>query len=168
MKLLFASIMVLTLAAMVVGVAVNAAPTADVAATVTPQLIAVSVGDGSVDYGTLATNVTKSTLDLSDTQVVTNTGNVNVDLAVKSSDAIGGNAWNLALTNASQDEFTHEFSSNDGGAWASFNVVNATYTSLVTNVAVTQNLDLRIKTPTSVTDSAQKTITVTVLASAAS
>lgn len=96
---------------------------------------------------------------------MTNDGNVDVNLEVKSSDAIGGTDWNLAATNAALDEFTHEFAP-DGSTWVAFSVVNDTYTSLAGPVTTTQNLDLRIKTPTSVSDNAQKTITVTVLATA--
>lgn len=168
-KRFFVSIMVLAVAATVVGVAAQAADTADVSATVTAELITISVDNGSVAYGVLPVDTNADTVDLSQTQVVSNDGNVNVDLEVRSSDAVGGNDWNLAASNASLDEFTHEFSSNDGTSWASFNVVNATYTSLASNIAATvgtQNLDLRIKTPTSVTDNTLKTITVTVLATA--
>ena len=167
-KQFLASITVLALVGFIVGVSVDAADTADVTATVTAQLISVSVLDGSVAYGILPVNTNQDTVTLIDTQVVTNDGNVDVDLSVKSSDAVGGIAWNLAATNASLDEFTHEFSSDDGGNYAGFNVDNITYASLVTGVspAGTQNLDLRIKTPASVTDNALKTITVTVLATA--
>lgn len=163
---LIASIAVFSLLALVALPAI-AATTADVSATVTAQLVAVSVSNGNVAYGVLDVNTNANTVDLSQTQVVTNDGNVDVNLEVKSSDAIGGIDWNLAATNAALDEFTHEFSSNGGGAWTAFSVVNATYTSLAGPVTTTQNLDLRIKTPTSVSDNVQKTITITVLATEA-
>jgi len=166
MKSLIVSITILSLAGMMVVVGVGAAPEANVSATVTAELITISTTDGAVDYGVLPVNTNENTVDLSDTQVVTNDGNVNVDLSVKSSDAVGGTDWNLVATVGSLDEFTHEFSSDDGSTYTGFNVVNATYTSLVADVVPTgtQNLDLRIKTPTSVTDNVVKTITVTVLA----
>ena len=168
MKSLIASIMILGLVGMVVGTVTQADESATVAATVTAQLITISVADGSVDYGILPVDTNQDTVILNDTQVVTNNGNVNVDLEVKSSDAIGGTQWNLAATNAAQEEFTHEYSSNSGTNWATFNVDNTTYAAIVASVVAggTQNLDLRIKTPTSVADNALKTITVTVLATA--
>jgi len=169
MKSLIASIAIVGLVGLVVGVGTQADTTADVSATVTAELISVSVLDGSVAYGILPVNASEDTISLTDTQVVTNDSNVPADLAVKSSDAVGGVNWNLVAATGSLDEFTHEYSSNDGGAWATFNVDNTTYAALATNVAVdgTQNLDLRIGTPSSVSDQdVQKTITVTVLATA--
>ena len=168
MKSLIASIAILGVVGLAVGTGAGAASTATVAATVTAELISVSVVDGSVAYGILSVDTNEDTVALSQTQVVTNDSNVTADLDVKSSDAVGGTDWDLVAAVGSLDEFTHEFSSNGGGAWTSFNVNNAVYTSLTTNVAAagTQNLDLRIKTPTSVTDNDEKTITVTVLASA--
>ncbi len=166
-KQLIASICILGLLGMAVGVVATAATTADVSATVTAELISVSVSNGSVTYGILPLNTSKNTVTLTQTQVVTNNSNVAVDLEVKSSDAVGGTQWNLAATNASLDEFTHEFAP-DGSTWTGFNVDNSTYVTLgAGNIAAsggTQNLDLRIKTPTSVTDNVEKTITVTVLA----
>jgi len=169
-KSFLASVAVLALVGMAVGV-VTAQGTdeASVAATVTAELVTISVANGSVAYGVLPVNTNQDTVTLGQTQVVTNDGNVAVDLEVKSSDAVGGTNWDLAATNASLDDFTHEFSSNDGGAWTLFSTNNDTYTSFAGPIATSgnQNLDLRIKTPTSVTDTdVEKTITVTVLATA--
>jgi len=163
MKSLIASIAIVSVVGAGVFAAAGAADTANVAATVTAELISITVADGSVAYGTLAVSTNADTVTLSQTQVVTNGGNVNVDLDVKSSDAAGGTPWNLVAAVGSLDEFTHEFAP-DGSTWASFNVDNDVYTSLATSVTTTQNLDLRIKTPTSITDGTEKTITITVLA----
>ncbi|MBZ9572462.1 hypothetical protein KJA15_03970 [Patescibacteria group bacterium] len=168
-KQFIATICILGLVGMVVGVGVLADGTETVTATVTAELITISLLDGAVDYGILPINDSEDTTPsgLDDTQVVTNNSNVAVDLGVKSSDAVGGTPWNLVVATGSIDEFTHEFAP-DGSTWATFNVDNTTYTSLTTNVAVngTQDLDLRIGTPTSVSDNVLKTITVTVLATA--
>ena len=165
-KSLIASIAILGVAGLAIGTGAGAATEASVSATVTAELISVSVADGSVAYGILPVNTSADTVTLTQTQVVTNDSNVAADLDVKSSDAVGGTDWNLVAT-AGADAFTHEFSP-DGTNWTTFNVVNATYTSLATNVAAgdPQNLDLRIGTPTSVSDNDLKTITVTVLATA--
>ena len=163
MKSLIASIAILGVAGLAVGTGAGADTTAEVSATVTAELITISVADGSVEYGIVPIDTLKTV----QTQVVTNNSNVAVDLDVKSSNAIGGTQWTLAATNAALDEFTHE-SSPDGSTWTAFNVDNTTLTSLATNVAAdggVQDLDLRIKTPLTVTDNIEKTITVTVQAS---
>ena len=121
--------------------------------------------DGIVAYGILGQNVQKSTIDLTDTQTVKNDGNVPEDFSIKTSVATGGTGWTLG-SSAGTNIFVHEFSSNGGGAWTKF-ITADTYsaTLLATNVAVngTQNFDLRITSPTS-SDSVQKSITITILA----
>ncbi|MCH7752539.1 MAG: hypothetical protein IH898_10350, partial [Planctomycetes bacterium] len=99
----------------------------------------------------------------------TNYGNVSVNLGIRSSDAAsGGTDWNLAGT-AGADEFTHEFSTDAGTSWTAFNTDNSTYSTLASDVAASGNetFDLRIGTPTSSTDSAEHTVTVTVQATEA-
>ncbi len=146
-----------------------AATTADVSATVTSQLISVTVADGSVAYGVLNADTNQDTVTLSDTQTATNNGNVPENFSIRSSDATsGGTNWNLAASTGT-DEFTHEFSIDSGSNWIAFNVDNITYSSMSSSVAAsggTDNFDLRIKTPVSSTDNDEHTITVTVLATA--
>ena len=169
-KQFLASVMVLALAATVVGVGVNADSTADVSATVTAQLVSVSItSDGVVAYGTLPLNTTKDTIALTDTQTATNNGNVTVDLGIRSSDAVGDTNWNLAAS-ADTDVFTHEFSINSGGLWTHFSADNNTYSTLVNTVTAGngQTFDLRIGTPTASTDSVEHTVTVTVQATLSS
>jgi len=166
MKKIIAGISVFTLLAF--AFPVQSAGTADVTATVTAELISVSVDDGSVAYGALPLNTSEDTVTLTDTQTATNDGNVNVDLGVRSSDAASaGTPWNLAAS-AGVDAFTHEFSTNSGSTWTDFNADNATYSSIATGVASTgtQDFDLQVGTPTSSTDTVEHTITVTVQATA--
>ena len=107
-----ATIAILALVGLVVGVGVSASKhEASVSATVTAQLITISVSTGDVAYGILPVDTNADTVALNQTQFVTNGGNVNVDLEVKSSDAAGGIPWNLAASTGA-DAFTHEFSSN--------------------------------------------------------
>ena len=165
-KQFIATLCILAVVGVGVGVGAQGANEAPVSATVTAELITISVASGSVTYGILPTDTNEDTVSLSQTQVVTNDSNVAVDLEVKSSDAAGGTPWNLAATNEALDEFTHEFAP-DGSTWAMFDVNNDIYTSLAGNIAAstgTQDLDLKIKTPSSVSDNTQKTIIVTVLA----
>src|SRR3989344_3246183 len=104
MKGLIASITVLSLVGAVAAIGVGAADTASVAATVTAQLVSVSVSDGTVDYGILATSTSKDTVGVQ-TQTATNNSNVTAKLDIKSSDAVGGTPCNLAGV-AAPDVFT--------------------------------------------------------------
>ena len=167
-KQFFASVMVLVLAAMVVGVGVNADTEAIVSATVTAELVSVSItSDGTVSYGTLALSTTKDTVALGQTQTATNSGNVTANFNIRSSDAIssGGTDWNLAAS-AGTNDFTHEFSVDGDSNWIAFDVVNANYSTLENSVLAsgTTDFDLRIGTPVVSTDSVEHTVTVTVQA----
>jgi len=171
MKSLIATICILGLVGMVAGVAVKADET--VTATVTPQVISVSVSDGSVSYGILSADTNEDTTSsgVDNTQIATNDGNVPEKFSVKSSDATStGTNWELAASTGT-DDFMHEFCTlNCDGSptWVDFNVDNTTYVTLVDSIAVSanQDFDLRIKTPTASTDSLEHSITVTVLAEA--
>ena len=131
----------------------------------TPAVVSVVITtDGSVPYGIVVSSSTKSTVDLSDTQIVKNDGNLAEDFTIKTSVATGGTQWSLGSAPGA-NTFVHEFSTNGGGAWTKFTTADS-YQAFVTNIAAngTQNLDLRITTPSSSTDSQQKSITVTILA----
>lgn len=177
MKSLIASITILGLVGMVVGVAVKGAGTGTVAATVTPQLIAVSVSDGNVSYGVLnysasaGSPTTEDTVTLGETQVITNDGNVNQNFAVKSSDAIkstGTIDWDLVLAvDIDTDDYCHQYSTDAGTSWTDFPINNGYTADIITGIAPagTDDLDLQILMPTGSTDiDDTKTITVTVLA----
>lgn len=173
MKSLIATILILGLVGMVVGVAVQGAGTAPVSATVTPKLLTVSVSDGAVVYGILGASATKNTalynantnlngMTPADTQTATNGSNVPVALNIKSSDAVGGITWELAAA-AGSDAFVHEFKGGDAAAWTQLPVDNVSYATLDANpAAASVAFDLQITTPTFTTDYVLKTITVTV------
>lgn len=176
MKSTIATIAILALIGLGVSMAASAANTANVSATVTAELITIVVADGVVDYGILPISTIKNTTTGTNggadgTQTVTNNSNVIVNLDVKSSDAVGGTQWNLAGS-IGADAFTHKFcvtTCNSSPTWIAFNANNTTYVSLATNIAAssgTQDFDLEIGTPSSVSDNTLKTITVTVLATA--
>ncbi len=131
----------------------------------TPAVVSVTItSDGTVSYGTLAASGTKSTIELGDTQIVKNDGNLAEDFTIKTSVATGGTQWSLGSV-PGVNTFVHEFSTNGGGGWTKFTTADS-YQSFVSNIAAngTQNLDLRITLPTSSTDSQQKSITITILA----
>lgn len=117
--------------------------------------------DGNISYGNLSGSESKSTLDLTDTQTVSNTGNVAIDLNIKTTQPSG---WTLGAT-PGVDAFTHEFSINGGSNWTLFTTADS-YQTLSTGIAVsgTQNFDLRITAPSSSTSGDQKNITITIQA----
>ena len=120
--------------------------------------------DGTVAYGTLDNNTSKSTIELSDSQIAQNDGNITEDFNIKTSTAIGGTGWTLGASPGS-DIFKHEFSTNAGSNWTTFTTADV-YQTLATGVAVsgTKTIDLRLTSPNPATDGVQKTITITVQA----
>lgn len=71
------------LAAVFLTSPVYAADNATVNATVTLQHVSISVDDGAIHYGVMSLNSSAHTVDLTDTQTVTNEGNVAVDILIK-------------------------------------------------------------------------------------
>ena len=146
-----------------------AAETGEVTATVTPQLVSLTITtDGSVAYGTLASNASQNTVSLGETQTVQNNGNVNEDFRIKSSDAVSaGTDWDLAATTG-VDQYVHQFSIDSGVVYGDFPVDNEVTALLVSPVPAnsSQSFDLKITTPTESTNTDVHEITVTVVASA--
>ncbi len=170
-KQFIASLCVLAVVGMAVGVGVKGADIVD--CTVTPKLIAVSVGDGSVDYGVLSFgNDTNDTLDGTavETQTITNDSNVSADIDLKSTDATGTTPWELVSAMPGSEEFRHQYDI-DGTAgfavWEDFPTDN-NYT--ITPVATltkfggaddSATLDLNIVMPSSSSDMSDHSITIT-------
>jgi hypothetical protein len=152
-------------ALLLAGVPAEAGTTATVAATVTTQNISLSVADGTVTYGTLSSNATKSTIaaDLNDTQVATNNGNVAEDFNVKGQNSAG---WTLGASAAS-DQYVHKFcTATCASPPTNFAALTTSYAALASNVATsgTQNMDLQITTPNPSTQFTQQSVDVTVQA----
>lgn len=159
--------------ALVPAASALAATTGTVAATVTPQNISVAVTDGAVAYGTLDLSTSKDTTSggVNDTQTATNDGNVAEDFNVSSSNATGGTAWTLAGT-IGADQYKHSFCTTGSGTpdpcdtGPTWTAMSTSYAALGSNIAAagTKKFDLKIDTPSSVSDYVQKSITVTVQA----
>ena len=173
MKLLIASIAILGVLGLAVGMAVQADEI--VTATVTPQIIAVTVTDGSVDYGILAAAGTADTNTLSsEEQTITNNSNVSADIQIKSGDAIsGGTDWELVASGSvGTDTFGHQYDINDSASWTDFPTDNSYTASPVVTLDASggadndATLDLKILMPLIITDTAPHSIDVTVLATA--
>jgi len=137
------------------------------------DIISITIENNSFDYGTLplspnpANPVKKSTVDLGKTPVIENTGNVAVDLAVKSGDAEGDTTpWNLiAADSIFSNNYCHQYST-DSTSWYDFPTDNGYSETVVTGLSVndTAVLDLQILMPTYSTDTTEKSITVTIMA----
>jgi hypothetical protein len=152
---------VLGLAGMLVAYSVAlAASTATVAATVTVQNISLSVVDGSIAYGTLGSNTTKSTCtsELNDLQTITNDGNVAETFNIKGQNS--GN-WTLAAT-AATDQYVHKFATSTCTTWSGGTALTTSYATAATNVAAsgTVNLNLQINTPNPSTVFTQQSVDV--------
>lgn len=142
-----------------------AASTATVSATVTVQNVSVSVADGTITYGTLGQNATKSTIaaDLNDTQTATNNGNIAEDLNIKGQNSAD---WTLGGT-AGSDQYIHRFcTATCGSPTTNYTALTTNYQTLATSVAAsgTQTFELHINTPNPSTVFTQQSVDVTVQA----
>lgn len=140
-----------------------AADTANVSTTVTVQNVSVSASDGSISYGTLSTNSTANTVTLSDTQTITNDGNVTSTINVRGANTT---AWTLA-SSAGADQYIHRWcKATCGSPPTNYTALTTSYATLqaAVSAAGTVSLDLQITTPTSSSSYTQQTATVTVQA----
>lgn len=142
-----------------------AAPTGTVTATVTTQNISVAVSDGTISYGVLGMNATRSTIaaDLNDLQTATNDGNVAEDFNIRGQNSLG---WTLAGA-AGVDQYVHRFCvATCGTPPTNFTALTTSYQVLANSRAVlaTQTFDLQINTPTTSTVYTQQSVDVTVQA----
>jgi len=141
-----------------------AATTAAVTATVTVQNISVSVADGTVAYGSLATNSSAGT-NGTDTQTATNNGNVAEDFTIKGQNSAN---WTLDSTNSTTDHYIHRFcTSSCASPPTSYTALTTSFQSLGSgNVAAngTQTFDLYITTPQTSSVFTQQSVDITVQA----
>lgn len=150
------------------GPGVNAATTATVTATVTVQNISVSVSDGSIAYGTMQSNTSKSTLpaEANDMQTATNNGNVTETLNIKGQSSVN---WTLANT-AGSDQYLHKFCNDTDNDCTTpptnYTVLSTNYQTLDTGIAQSGTVDfqLQITTPNPSTVYTQQSVDVTVQA----
>lgn len=144
---------------------VDAANTGTVSATVTAQNVSVTVTDGSIAYGILAVNTSKSTTvaDLNDLQTATNNGNVVEDFNIKGADSA---AWTLAAAPGAE-QYTHRFCTTTCTTPPTgYTALTLNYQTLGTSIATsgTKTFDLQISTPTSTADFTPQNVNVIVQA----
>ncbi len=124
--------------------------------------------DGAVAFGTQALDSTNDTTSsgINDVETISvDSGPANLDVS-SSTFSDGSNTWSLGSTANGADQVFWEFSP-DTTAWSTFAAADTNY-SLATNVAQgsTQNLYLRLTTPTTTSSYNQHSSTITITASA--
>jgi hypothetical protein len=137
---------------------------------ITYAVVSVTVADGTIAYGTLATNTSKDTASggLNDTQVATNAGDVAEDFNIKGQDSTN---WTLAGS-AGSEQYVQAWCTTGSGspdpcdASPTWTALTTSYQSLATNIAVagTKRFDLKITTPTATAITSQQSVDVTVQA----
>lgn len=148
-----------------------AASTGTVAATVTAQNVSITVGDGTIAYGTMATNASKSTVfaDLNDAQAATNSGNVTEDFYIKGSNSAN---WTLDTANSTTDHYIHKYcKASDINCLAPATNYTALTTSdqvLATGVAASgfKKFELQLTTPQTSSVFTSQSVDVTITAAA--
>lgn len=140
--------------------------------TWTPSSISISVEDGSVSYGIMVEDSSRSTLsgDLNDTQTVTNNGDVVVNLDIKGQNATGGGCtWTLSSTNGN-NQYIHQFCNDTDNNCSSpptnYSALTSSYQTLKTGLAVDGTIDfhLRLTTPTETSCYGQQSVDVMIQA----
>ena len=121
-------------------------------------VISVSVADGIVQYGTVASQ--KDTLNLSDTQQAMNDGGATEKFNIRGQNT--GCPWTLESA-AGNEQYVHEVSTNSGSSWFA---LSASYETFYSGVAVsaTKDFDLRITVPDTTACYGQQQVDVTVQA----
>ena len=143
-----------------VGVTFGGSPFTPVGAVVSVEITT----NGVVNYGFVGNAQSKSSIDVSATQNINNNGNVDIELDIRTSNATEGITWTLG-SDAGEDIFVHEFSTNSGDTWTKFTTPNS-YQAFLNYLAPDsgQDFDFRITVPTISSDHEQKYINVTILA----
>jgi hypothetical protein len=152
-----------------------------VTCTVSAVLVSLTVSPGSVDYGALPLQATRNTallnqwsnplgMEIPQTQTITNTGTVQEDFRIKTSNAVGAANWTLHPTTLGADTFMHAWKW-DNTPYTGLDVITFTQWTAANTYVVSgfdvppgeqRYLELQIGMPTSVTDYGAHNITVTV------
>lgn len=143
-----------------------ASDSAMVVATVVLENISVSVSDGTINYGTLPLNSSANTITLTDTQTITNEGNITIDILIKGQDSANWTLGNSGDTN----QYAHHFcnASESDCDTPTTNYLNLTTNNLTLDSGIVPNdeinLDLHITTPTTSTFFTEQNVDVIITA----
>lgn len=137
------------------------------------SIISITVADGSIEYGLIPLNSSRSTLssDLDDQQTVTNDGNATIDINIRGQHSTGsGCSWNIAASPGA-DQYAHTFCNSTSNSCTSpptnFNPLDdSDYVELASEIEEDSSVDfhLRLLSPTSVTCHDEQTVNVTLQA----
>lgn len=168
MKSLIASICILGMVGAVIGITVWAAEDT-ITCSVTARNIAISVTDGTIDYGNVDLSSSTSTLPtaIDDAQTASNDGSA-AQISVKTSDATPPTGWtSVESFNGSNDEFIHSFTTTTSPTWQVITEAGE-YETASSTVESGGTLDFyfQIETDNAYTDYTAKSITITVQAAA--
>ena len=178
-KKFLAIVGIFSLAALSFGLAAIGATSASVTATVTPQIVSITVTDGTVDYGVLDTSETANTITLTQSQTITNGSNVSANVSLRSSDAYvvpDTTDWALAgATGSNAYIHSYDIDAPVTPVWTALpfdGTFNNTYTGSVVTLTESAGgdpsatLDLKIDMPTTISNTAAHSVNVTALATA--
>lgn len=134
------------------------------------SVVSVSVSDGNVSYGTLATGSSQDTTSggLDDTQTASNDGTTAEDFNIKGQDSAN---WTLAGSPGA-DQYQQQFCTAGSGspdpcdATPAWTTLSTSYQSLGSNIAANSDkrFDLKLLMPTSSASKAQQSVDVTIQA----
>ncbi len=125
----------------------NAGAQSTVIATVTVQNIALSVTDGTIAYGIIPANTSRSTCttEANELQTVTNTGNVSATFNIRGTNSAN---WTLAATPGA-DQYVHRYLNTTCSTFSGGTPLTLTNQNLATSVAPlgTTPLNLQVTAP---------------------
>ena len=172
-KQFIASLCVLAIVGMAVGVGVEAGDT--VTATVTPETVEVTIDPATFDYGIMGTSSTEqysaiydsgNNIGLGYPSLVTATvGNTGTDLNIRGVNATGAGSyiWTLDGSGIGPNQYMHAFTNTSGVTSGNLTAVSQTLEiGVIANGSAT--FDLQISTPSTVTEVETMSVPVTVVA----
>lgn len=125
-------------------------------------IISVTVSDGNISYGVVATSKDTTATGVNETQTVTNNGNVAEDFEI-----VGQNSadWTLGAS-AGDAIYKHAWCTSNCDSSPIWNALTTAYQSLATNIAASgaQDFDLQVTVPTSNAGNNQQNVNVTIRA----
>jgi len=133
----------------------------------TAVVVSISASDGSVSYGIIVVGASKTTIDLTDTQTLTNNGNVTETFNI-----MGQNTscpWTLAAASGT-DQYVHQFCKKSDVSCSSpptnYTALTTSYQTLYSGVAstATKQIDLRVTVPSTSSCFTSQAIDVTIQA----
>jgi hypothetical protein len=132
--------------------------------TASATIVSVSVSDGTIAYGMLPLNTSKSTCtsELNDAQIVTNNGNVTENFLIKGQNSAN---WTLATTPGT-DQYVHKFLNGTCSTFSGGTALTTSNQTFATGIPPngTATLNLQITTPTATNYFSQQSVDVTITA----